>query len=437
MTTSRRRITGMDNPNEFLVPRRQAYFIFALLFLLYLFDQADRYVITSLFPFLQSEWGITDTQCGLLIAAVYWSLLIFALPSSLLIDRWSRKGTIGLMAVIWSVASAASAFTKSFTQLFATRTVIGMGEAGYAPGGVAMISGLFPERKRSLFMGIWMASVPVGAAAGVMLGGAIASQYGWRHAFGVLALPGLLLGIMFFFVKDYRTVALVRSGTAGGAAKVRMKTADIVREFTGKPSLILTYLAFAGNVFAAVAILTWLPTYFQRAQGVPVTESSVRSGLIMLAALAGTPAGGWIADRWQLRRKNGRLLFGAISSVLTALVMLVAMTAAGGALQMGLLMLMGILIAAYTPGAAAVTQDVVHPGLRAISYGLCIIVQHVLGSTLGPVFVGAVSDAHGIGTALSILPLFPLVSAALFFAAAFYYEKDLAGVERIELQAGN
>lgn len=428
-----------DKTDEYLVPKSQAALVFILLFLLYLFDQADRYVITSLFPYLKAEWALTDTQCGLLISAVYWSLLIFALPSSWLIDRWSRKYTIGIMAVVWSLAAAASAITRNFAQLFATRTAIGVGEAGYAPGGVAMISGLFPEKKRSLFMGIWMASVPIGAATGVMLGGIIATRYGWRHAFGVLAFPGLLLGLCFFFVKDYKTVRLekTKKDDVPGPAKTDMKIKEMAAEFIRKPSLILTYLAFAGNVFATVALLTWLPSYFQRVSGLSVAASSVKSGIIMLCALIGTPIGGIIADKWFTRRKDARLLFSGISSCLTAVVLFAAFTVPAGGLQYGLLILVGILIAAYNPAAAAVTQDVVHPGLRAISYGICIVVQHLLGSTLGPIFIGAVSDAYNIQTALALLPVFVLASGIFFFVASRFYEKDLVKVERVELQASN
>jgi len=423
--------------NEFLVPKSQAYFVFILLFLLYVFDQADRYVITALFPYLKAEWALTDMQCGMLVSAVYWSLLIFVFPASLLIDRWSRKHAIGVMAILWSVAAAASAFTRNFTQLFITRTAIGIGEAGYAPGGTAMISGLFPEKRRSIFLGIWMASVPVGAAAGVMLGGLIATQFGWRHAFGVLAVPGLILGLMFFFVKDYKTVKLVITEKAADKtpAQVKMKTRDIVKEFTSKPSLMLTYLAFAGNVFATVALLTWMPTFFQRIGGMSVTASTFNSGLIMLTALIGTPVGGFIADRWYRKRKDARLLFCAISTCVTAVFFFLAFQLPPGPMQMAMLVLVGVTIAMYNPGGAAVTQDVVHPGLRAISYSICVVVQHILGSTLGPIFVGAVSDAYNIQVALSILPLFILASGIMFFIASRFYEKDLDKVERIALQA--
>ena len=154
----------------------------------------------------------------------------------------------------------------------------------------------------------------------------------------------------------------------------------------------------------------------------------------MLAALVGTPLGGYIADRWFLRQKKGRLLLGFISSLLSAALLFAIFMVPPGPLQYVLFILMGATIAAYTPGAAAVTQDVVHPGLRAISYSLCVVVQHILGSTLGPVFVGAVSDASNIQTALSILPAFVVVSAILFLVASFFYEKDLARVERVALQ---
>ena len=102
-------------------------FAFVLLFLLYMFDYIDRMVIVSLFPFLKAEWQLSDTQCGLLVSAVYWSILLFSFPVSILIDRWSRTKTIGLMSVLWSLATLMCVFTKNFKQLFMARIAIGVG----------------------------------------------------------------------------------------------------------------------------------------------------------------------------------------------------------------------------------------------------------------------------------------------------------------------
>ena len=241
-----------DGPADgYLLSKGYSYYVFALLFLLYLFDYIDRLVVVSLFPFLKRDWGLTDTQCGLLVSAVSWAILVFSFPVSLLIDRWSRKKCIGVMAVLWSLATASCAFAKNFPQLFLARTAIGIGEAGYAPGGTAMISALFPEKKRSLIVGIWNASIPLGSALGIALGGFIAMRYGWRHAFGIVALPGLLIALLFFFVKDYRTVELVKSDKRPDQTgpPQRMTAPEIVREFTRTPSLYLTFLGLFREYF--------------------------------------------------------------------------------------------------------------------------------------------------------------------------------------------
>ena len=121
-------MNNVTAPKEYKLSPRSTYYIFALLFLLYFFDYVDRMIVTSLFPFIQKEWGLTDTQSGLLVSMVYWSIVVFVLPVSILVDRWSRKKTIGIMAFIWSMATLACAFTKTFPQLLMTRGAIGIGE---------------------------------------------------------------------------------------------------------------------------------------------------------------------------------------------------------------------------------------------------------------------------------------------------------------------
>ena len=213
-------------PEGYLFTRGYTNYVFVLLFLLYMFDYVDRMVITSLFPFLKTDWGLTDTQCGMLVSAVYWSIVLFTFPVSILVDRWSRRKTIGLMALVWSAATGLSAFSRTFRQLFYARSIIGVGEAGYAPGGSAMISALYPAGKRSWMMGLWNASIPLGSAIGVAIGGLIAAKLGWRQALGIVAIPGMIVAILFFFVKDYKTIGLVKEdaakGLSGATKKVRM-----------------------------------------------------------------------------------------------------------------------------------------------------------------------------------------------------------------------
>jgi MFS family permease len=426
-------------PEGYLFSRKYTNYVFILLFLLYMFDYVDRMVVTSLFPFLKADWSLTDTQCGMLVSAVYWSIIILTFPVSILVDRWSRKKTIGLMAVIWSLATGVCAFTRSFPQLFTTRTFIGIGEAGYAPGGTAMIAGLYPQEKRSWMMGLWNASIPLGSALGVALGGIIATNWGWRHAFGLVAIPGFIIAILFFFVKDYKTVGLTisnrKSNLKNDGKAVRMSINDIFNEFFHKPSLIFTYFGIAGVVFTTTSLLTWLPTYFHRVQGLPESDAGLKSSSIMVLALIGAPLGGYLADRWRKKKINARLLFPTITTLLSSLVLFLALVVFPGKLQYILLLVMGVIIMAFISAAATVTQDVVHAGLRAMSYAIAVVIQNLLGASMGPIVIGAISDAFNIQTAMTFLPLALVLAALLFFMGSFFYEKDLSKVEKITLEA--
>ena len=413
--------------------KASAYYVFTLLFLLYLFDYMDRMVVVSLFPSLKDAWGLTDTQCGLLVSAVYWSILIFTLPVSIIIDRWSRKKCIGTMALLWSAATLACAFTRNFTHLFIARTAIGIGEAGYAPGGTAMISALFPKEKRAKILGLWNASIPLGSAMGIVAGGYIAEHFGWRHAFGIVALPGMIIALMFFYVRDYETIALQQQANNDTQNQwIKIKPAEIALQFLKNKTLLFNNLAFAANTFVTTSLLTWLPTYYHRLENLPMDKAGTKGGAIMLLAIIGAPLGGFLTDRWLQKRKNARALFPAISSFCTCLLLVAAfifLQGHGG--QYAVLLMTGISAVAFVPAAVAVTQDVVHPGVRAISLSLCVIVQHVLGSALGPPSIGALSDAFGLQKALMFLPAFSILAAVLFFMASFFYVEDSQKAENI------
>ena len=163
-----------------------------------------------------------------------------------------------------------------------------------------------------------------------------------------------------------------------------------------------------------------------------MSRAATKGGVVMLLAIIGAPLGGFLTDRWMKRRQNARLLFPAVSSATTAVLLLVAFGWFSGPVQYALLMGAGISAVAFVPGAVAVTQDVVHPGLRAMSLSLCVIVQHVLGSALGPPVIGALSDRYSLETAMTVLPLFALLAGGLFLIGSFFHAADSRRVEGIE-----
>jgi len=422
-----------ENPQGYLFSRGYSNYVFMLLFLLYMFDYIDRMVVTSMFTHIEHDWGITHTQSGLLVSSVYWAIVILSFPVSLLVDRWSRARTIGVMAVLWSLATALCALTGNFVQLLLARMLIGIGEAGYAPGGTAMISGLYPVDRRARMMGIWNASIPLGSAIGVLLGGIIAAKLGWKHAFGLVALPGFIVAVLFYFVKDYKTVEL--SFFDKDSNKIKMERKDLVKEFITKPSVIFTYFGMAAVVFVTTAMITWLPTYFEKVRGISAEAAGKMASSVMVLALIGAPLGGFLTDFWRRTRPNARMLFPAITTVISAVILFIALTVFKGTIQYVTLLVFGIFITAFLAGAIAVTQDVIHPGLRATSYAIAVVVQNLLGSSMAPIVLGKIYDLSNIQTALSILPFVLLVGSALFFIGSGYYVKDMDKVAKIKLEA--
>ena len=420
-------------PQGYLFSKGYSYYVFVLLFLLYMFDYIDRMVITSMWPAMERDWGLTHTQEGMLVSAVYWAIVLLTFPVSLLVDRWSRTKTIGIMAIMWSIATALCALTGNYVQLFIARAFIGIGEAGYAPGGTAVISGLFPMDKRSKMMGIWNASIPLGTAIGHFLGGVIAVHLGWKHAFGIVALPGLIVASLFLFLKDYKTVDLAFVDKT--SRRIKMERKDMAGEFLTRPSILFSFFGMAAVVFVTTALITWLSTYFQNVQGMPMDKAGGKASIVMVLALIGAPLGGYLTDAWRKKQANARLLLPAISTMCTAIVLFIALQLHPGTLQYILLLLMGVLIMFFISGAAAVTQDVIHPGLRATSYAIAVLIQNLLGSSMAPMIVGNIYDRTNIQTALSVLPFILVIGSVLFYIGSRYYTSDMEKVTKIQLEA--
>jgi hypothetical protein len=183
--------------------------------------------------------------------------------------------------------------------------------------------------------------------------------------------------------------------------------------------------------------MTWLPSYFERIGAAAPGKGGSYTISVFAMVLVGAPLGGFISDRWRKSRLDARLLLPAITSAASAILLLLVFQSGGSGAQLPLLVTFGVLASCYIAPAAAVTLDVVHPGMRAFSYGMCVIVQHLLGDDWSPWLVGALSDrmAGGLGSALLVLPLFGLLAAVFFYAGSKFYVRDLGRVEGVELEA--
>jgi MFS family permease len=282
-------------------------------------------------------------------------------------------------------------------------------------------------------MGLWNASIPLGTAIGVLLGGIIATRLGWKHAFGLVALPGFIVAILFFFVKDYKTVDL--SYTDNQNRKTKMKGRDFLREFLSKPSLILTYFGFAAVIFVTTSLMTWLSSYFHVTRDLPIEKAGTMASAVVVLAIVGAPLGGYITDLWRKKDIRARLLFPTISTSLAAIFLMIALWLTKGAIQYVFFLLVGVTVTAFLPAAISVTQDVIHAGMRAMSYAVAVVVQNLLGASMAPIVIGRLYDLYDIKTALALLPFMLLLGTILFYIGSRFYVKDIDKTEKIRLEA--
>jgi predicted MFS family arabinose efflux permease len=422
------------SPDHYLVGRPAAWFAFAMTLGLMIFDYVDRQVIVSLFPYLKSEWGLSDKQLGGLVSVVSVVVAIGALPIALLADRSSRVKSIVIMATAWSLATIGCIFTRNYSQLFAARALVGLGEAGYGSVGAALIASLFPARMRGALLAAFFAAASVGSVLGVLLGGLIAARWGWQAAFGVVGVPGLLLALLYLKVRDYKTVELTpplekAARSTGSAARYVAKA--LIRSRT----LLWVCVAGAGQLIVVSAVWAWLPSYLNRVHGVAPGEAGVKAALVVLCGALGSVVWGAVVDRAGNGRPRVRLYAMAALCVLTLAVLLPTFSLPlAASTQFALIALAGFLMTCTVGPVSAVVTDVVHPGVRATGLSVLALFQNLLGLAAGPFIAGVLSDAYGLERALSMIPAFGLLAALCFMLAARNYVADMHRVQDVRVR---
>lgn len=417
-------------PDDYLFGPRPAWFAFAMTMALMVFDYVDRQVIVSLFPHIKQEWGLSDKQLGALVSVVSITVALGALPVALVADRFSRVKSIVVMATAWSLATISCMFTRSYGQLLAARAVVGLGEAGYGAVGVALIASHFPKRLRGALLASFFAAASVGSVLGVMLGGLIAARWGWKAAFGVVGVPGLVLALLYLKVRDYQTVAL-DAPRAEAVQSVGGVVRFIAQALARSRTMLWVCIGGAAQLVVVSAVWSWMPSFLNRVHGVPADQAAVKAALIVLCGAAGSVVWGAAADRAGQWRPAAKLLLMA-AVCLSAMAVLVAAFGAerfGWALsqpaQFAWVALAGFLMTCTVGPVSAVVIDVIHPGVRATGSSVLSLFQNLFGLAAGPFVAGVLSDRFGLTAALTLTPLFALVAAFAFWRASRTYASDM------------
>ncbi len=427
---------------------KNAWRVLFLLFLANMFNFFDRTIPAIIIEPLRMEWGLSDFQLGLggTVFTVVYALAGIQLGR--MADLGSRKKIMGWGLVAWSGFTALTGAAWNFWSFLLIRMGVGIGEASYAPAANSLLGDLFPAHRRARAMGIFMLGLPLGLLLAFFTVGAMVEAFGsWRAPFYIAAVPGLILAIFIF---------LIREPARGAAEAVRSTNqapvANPVRKiFAVRTFWWLTLAGLAYN-FASYACNSFMVPMLQRYYHMPLQDAAVATGVIVgVTGLVGLTTGGWIADKVHQRWATGRLMFGAISMLISAI-------ATGYALLAGEIAI-GVFVAVFSVGwlfsynyftsVYTAIQDVIEPRLRATAVALFFAGLYLFGGGMGPVVVGLLSDhyaeaarvaagaaemnevfkAQGLHDAMVLIPVALVLAMAALLVAARSFVADSKRME--------
>jgi MFS family permease len=396
-----------------------AWLVLALTFGLLLSDYMSRQLLSAVFPLLKADWRLTDGQLGALGGVVPLAVGVLTLPLSYLADRIGRARSIAAMAIVWSLATIACGICQRYDQMMLARLVVGVGEAAYGSVGVALVVSVFPVSMRASIVAAFTAGGLFGSVLGLASGGLIAAHLGWRWAFVIVGVLGLVLGAIYpLIVRDERVRA---AGEASSSVAREPEAGSVLQRLRGAifPSWATTwtYLASGVQLFIPGALMAWAPSFLNRYHGMTPSRAAVVSSAFVLAGGVGMIGCGALADRISRGRPDAQLKVAAVYSLATAVLLGLAFSLPAGGLQLVLLACaMTLASGTFGPAGAAVAAGAPMESHGA-AFAALTLANNFLGLAPGPYLTGAAADRWGLLHALQLAPLAGLIAAGGFVLA--------------------
>ncbi len=424
-------------------------YVLLILVVVYTFNFIDRQIVGILAIPIKAELLLSDTQLSLmggLAFALFYTFL--GIPIAMLADRRSRTWIMTAALALWSVMTAACGLAQNFWQLFLARLGVGVGEAGGVAPAYSLIADYFPPHQRARALSVYSFGIPIGGALGIVLGGVLSSLLGWRAAFILVGISGVLLAPLFRL-----TVREPERGRfdSAQADATPAPVAKVVATLRSKPSFWFLSLGAASSSMMGYGLIFWLPSFFVRSFGQdlagffawlpgwmlpaaagPVLYASYFYGSILLVGgLLGIWIGGYLADRYGARSKSAYALIPAIAFVATIPFFLLGVLSDSLPLTYVAFVLPTALSLAWLGPVLSAFQHLVPPNMRATASAVFLFINNLLGIGLGNLVIGALSDhlheAYGdesLRYAILAGTVFYILAATLFFIAAPRLHKD-------------
>jgi len=368
--------------------RSRAAYALSVLFAINAMNFFDRQIGGALAEPIRKEWNLSDGALGALGTAFTLLYAFVGIPLGRLSDRSSRKRILSVAVLVWSALTSISAITRSYWQMFATRLGVGVGEAACAPAATSLIGDLYPAARRARALSIFMLGLPIGIALSYLVSSFVAHTYGWRAAFFVAGVPGVICAIEAIFIDEpARGVAEARP--------VEVREGSHWRVVLTIPTMWWLILSGALHNFNMYALGSFLSPFLMRYHAVSLRQAGLISMSVFgLSGVPGLLIGGAFADSMMKRRKNGRLLVGMVAILISIPMLLLALRRpAHDIAGFAVLASVGCMaMYVYYSSVYATIHDVIAPSLRGTAMAIYFFAMYVMGASLGPLVTGMVSD---------------------------------------------
>lgn len=422
----------MSNGN---LPAQSLNRVLWVLLAVYILNFLDRQIVNILAEPISRELGLSDTQIGLMTGiafAVFYTLL--GLPIARYADRprSDRVRLISLSLATWSAMTALCGMAQNFLQLLLARIGVGIGEAGCTPAAHSLISDIAPRERRASALAFYSLGIPLGSLLGLVIGGQLADAFGWRVAFLVVGLPGVLLAaVLGLLIRDPRSAPVEHARPASVPAPPSAVAA--LSEMLASRALVLTLAAGTAASFLSYGKSTWTAIFFQRTHALSAGDTGLWWGLCAgIAGALGSWLGGWLADRYGRARRRHVMTAPALGMLIAIPLAIAAYLVTDWRLALALLALPTLLNTLYYGPVYSSMQGLVRPQLRALAAALILFGQNLIGLGLGPLFFGVLSDfirphagLESVRWVLYGAALLGVVPALLFWRASLRLDAEL------------
>ena len=369
------------------------YYVLIMVTVVSMVNIADRLIMSILMEDIKAEFHLSDTQVGLLVGlafALFYALMSF--PIARWADIGNRKNILSLAVILWSGMTALCGAAVGFYSLFFARLGVGVGEAGGSPPTYSLIADYFKPSERARAMGVYMVGAALGTGGGLIIGGILGEMLGWRTTFLVLGIPGVLLGLLFFFtVKEPQRGRLDAGEAKDKKAKDINKT---LKSLAANPVFIRISVSFAMLTMIGYAMAFWLAPIMLRNFDVSLGKVGLYLGLTYIAA--GIPApliGGYLTDYMAKRDARWLAWIPAIAIIIVSVALWFCVMADSFEVFLSFFVLAYFVFMIPQGASLSLLQSSLGAGERAVGASFALIINSLIGAALGPLLVGMLSDA--------------------------------------------